>query len=256
MRHFNNIIRRLRLMTGLLVAFNPASHAEDRNIKNIVLVHGAFTDGSSWSAVTARLQAKGYHVTAVQNPLTSLHEDVAATERVIERQKGSVLLVGHSWGGAVITQAGNAAAVKGLVYLSALVPDRGESVAQALARFGAPMQGMTADKQGLIWLDNAAMFQRLMANDLAAPQARLLAAVQQPITAAAFEEKVTAAAWRDKPSWYLITENDHALNAAVQARFARQINAHVSRVPSAHMSMMSHPAAVAELIDRAARRLH
>ena len=149
-------------------------------VRNIVLVHGAFADGSSWSPVIVRLQRMGYQVTAVQNPLTSLADDVAATERVVHRQTGGVLLVGHSWAGAVITQAGNAANVKGLVYLSALVPDDGESVADLLQRLDAPMTGLAPDSQGLIWLDDARQFQHVMAADIPLEQARALASVQQP----------------------------------------------------------------------------
>lgn len=232
-----------------------SAHAQELAIKNIVLVHGAFTDGSSWSAVTALLLAKGYNVTAVQNPLTSLKEDVAATERVVQRQPGDVLLVGHSWGGAVITQAGNAENVKGLVYLSALVPDNGESVTETLKRLDAPMEGMQSDQNGLIWLDNPDMFHQVMANDLTLPQARLLAAMQQPIAAKAFDEKVSHAAWHNKPSWYLLTENDNALKPAVQILLAHATGAKITRLASSHMSMVSHPEAVAAFIDSAAHNI-
>lgn len=249
-------MRKLALAASLLMPFCHPAYAEEQNINNIVLVHGAFTDGSVWSAVTALLQSKGYHVTAVQNPLTSLRDDVAATDRVLARQSGGVLLVGHSWAGAVITQAGNAANVRGLVYLSALVPDAGESVAGALERLDAPMAGMTADGDGLIWLDNPQAFHQVMANDIPLPQARLLAAAQQPIAASAFSERVTQAAWRSKPAWYLVTDNDHALNPSVQARFAAEAGAQVSRLDSGHLSMIAHPAEVAALIDRAARSLN
>lgn len=239
----------------LLSAFTTGLHAEDLNIKNIVLVHGAFADGSSWADVTSILLAKGYHVTAVQNPLTSLHDDVLATERVLERQSGDVLLVGHSWAGAVITEAGNAHNVKGLVYLSALVPDKGESVSDALTRLNAPMTGMAADNKGFIWLDNPDAFHQVMANDVPLPRARLLAAAQQPIAANAFSEKISQAAWRSKPAWYLLTENDHALSPSVQALFASEIGARITRLQSSHLSMVSHPKAVAALIDNAARSL-
>ncbi|CZV73195.1 alpha/beta hydrolase [Enterobacter cloacae] len=240
----------------LLFMSNPPLMAQDSGVKNIVLVHGAFADGSNWSAVIALLQDRGYHVTAVQNPLTSLREDVAATERVLERQNGNVLLVGHSWAGAVITQAGNANNVKGLVYLSALVPDSNQSVSDALAHFNAPMKGMEADKNGLIWLDKPQLFHQVMANELSMKQSLLISAVQQPIAAAAFNEKVNAAAWREKPSWYLITENDNALNPLVQANFAREAGAHITRIHSDHLSMISHPKEVAALIVNAAQSIH
>ncbi|MCQ8230103.1 alpha/beta hydrolase [Pantoea trifolii] len=256
----NNLLsgamRKGALILSLLLAHSSLLMAQDKGVNNIVLVHGAFTDGSSWSAVISRLKARGYHVTAVQTPLTSLREDVAATERVLARQEGNVLLVGHSWAGAVITQAGNAANVKGLVYLSALVPDNYQSVSEALAQFHAPMDGMAPDKHGFVWLDDPALFHRVMANDISAEQSQLLAAVQQPIAAAAFIEKVETAAWRSKPAWYLITENDNALNSSVQASFAREIGAHISRIHSGHLSMVSHPEEVAAFIARAARTTH
>ncbi len=196
----------------------------------------------------------GYHVTAVQNPLTSLADDVAATESVLRRQSGDVLLVGHSWAGAVITQAGNAANVKGLVYLSALVPDDGESVADLLQRLDAPMTGLAPDDQGLIWLDDARQFQHVMAADIPFPEARKLASVQQPVAAACFTGKVQHAAWHDKPVWYVRTTNDNALRAAVQQAIAQHIGATVTSIRSSHMSMLSHPDDIAKLIDQAARK--
>lgn len=238
----------LLLASGLSVAA-PAAPP----LRNIVLVHGAFADGASWSPVIARLQAMGYHVTAVQNPLTSLSDDVAATLRVLARQPGSVLLVGHSWGGAVITQAGNADNVKGLVYLSALAPDSGESVSGLLQRLHAPMAGLTPDAAGLIWLDDPRQFRQLMAADLPLHVVRALTAVQQPIAAASFAGKIAHAAWHEKPSWYLQTTRDRALSPAVQQAIARQIGARIEPVASSHLSLWSRPDAVARLIDRAAR---
>ncbi|ESS41554.1 putative signal peptide protein [Burkholderia cenocepacia KC-01] len=223
-------------------------------MRNIVLVHGAFADGSSWNPVIVRLQRMGYRVTAVQNPLTSLADDVAATESVLHRQTGNVLLVGHSWAGAVVTQAGNAANVKGLVYLSALVPDNGESAADLLQRLNAPMTGLAPDAQGLIWLDDARAFQHVMAADIPLEQARVLASVQQPVAAACFTGKIQQAAWHDKPVWYLRTTNDNALKPAVQQAIAQHIGATVTSIRSSHMSMLSHPDEVARLIDLAARQ--
>lgn len=219
---------------------------------SIVLVHGAFADGSSWSAVIRRLHDKGYNVTAVQNPLTSLKADVDAVQRVLSRQKGGVLLVGHSWAGAVITEAGMCDCVKGLVYLSALVPDRHESVAGLLKRLGSPMEGLVPDSEGLVWLDDPGTYRRVMAGDLRFAQARALAAVQQPIAATAFADQISEAAWRSKPSWYLLTEEDHALPRGTQARIAAGIGAQVSRLRSSHMSMVSQPDAVVRLIEQAA----
>ena len=247
-----------RILASLGLAFSlstseakaaPSQHA----IGTIVLVHGAFADGSSWAPVISRLQARGYRVAAVQNPLTSLANDVAATNRVLRRQTGDVLLVGHSWAGAVITEAGNAANVKGLVYLSALVPDSGESVSDLLNRLNAPMAGLTPDADGLIWLDDAKAYRHVMAADVSEDKAAELAALQQPIAVATFAGKISHAAWHNKPSWYLQTENDNALAPQVQLAIARQIGASVTSLFASHMSLISHPDAVADLIDQAAR---
>lgn len=227
--------------------------AEAAVIKNIVLVHGAFADGSGWSEVVQRLQGRGYHVAVVQNPLTSLEDDVRATERVLDRQSGNVLLVGHSWAGAVISQAGNSRNVRGLVYLSALAPASGESVNGLLDRLNAPMRGLTPDANGWVWLDDPQQFHTVMAGDIPLAKARELAAVQQPINVAAFQGTVSHAAWENKPSWYLITENDHALATPVQTQIAQHMQARVSRLYSSHLSMISHPDAVADFIDAAAQ---
>lgn len=222
-------------------------------IRNIVLVHGAFADGSSWTPVISRLQAMGYQVTAVQNPLSSLADDVAATAHVLRRQTGDVVLVGHSWGGTVITEAGNAPQVKALVYLSALAPDNGESVTDLLQRLHAPLAALTPDAEGLLWLDDPAQFHRIMAADVPIAKARQLAAIQQPIAAASFTGRISHAAWRDKPSWYLHTTRDQALQPAVQLAIAQQMGATRVAIPSSHFALQSHPEAVARLIDQAAR---
>ncbi|MDY1547086.1 alpha/beta fold hydrolase [Luteibacter sahnii] len=221
-------------------------------VRDVVLVHGAFTDGSSWSTVISGLQRDGYRVTAVQNPLTSLADDVAATQRVLARQGGDVVLVGHSWGGAVVTEAGNAANVKAIVYLSALVPDSGESVATLLKRLDAPMTGMTPDSDGLLWLTDPDAYRRTMAGDLPKGRVEHLASVAPPIAASAFDDSVSHAAWRDKPAWYLVTVGDGALPSNVQRAIAERIHAQTSSVASSHLSPVSHPMAVVKLIEKAA----
>lgn len=241
----------MALATSFAVPVSVAATPEG-GVRNIVLVHGAFTDGSSWLPVIERLQRKGYHVTAVQNPLTSLSDDVAATRRVLERQKGGVILVGHSWAGAVVTEAGNADNVQGLIYLSALVPDAGESVDDMLGRLAAPMDGLTPDRDGLLWLDDPTAYRQVMAGDLPVSKARLLSATQQPISVRAFADKVTAAAWRKKPSWYLVTTNDKALQPQVQRALAQYIGATTITLKSSHMSPISRPDAVVSLIELAA----
>lgn len=252
-----------RQLAGALLAalFLTTAQAKDtmttasNQLPAIVLVHGAFADGSSWLPVITLLQQRGYRVAAVQNPLSSLDDDVQATLKVIARQHGSVLLVGHSWAGAVISQAGNDARVRGLVYLSALAPDSGESVAGLLSRLQAPITGLQPDAQGLVWLDDPQAYASVMAGDLPAAAARQLAAVQQPIAARAFGDKLAHAAWRDKPSWYLVTQGDQALPTPVQLRLASQIKAHTTVITASHMSMQSQPQAVAALIEQAAGSL-
>lgn len=232
----------------------PQCQAAEIGVPNIVLVHGAFADGSVWSEVIPLLQAKGYHVTAVQIPLTSLAADVAATRRALERQTADVLLVGHSWAGAVVTEAGNAPNVKGLVYLSALVPDAGESVGELLAKRNAPMQGLTPDKNGFVWLDDPTTYAHVMAADVPPARVSQLAATEKPIAASAFGDKVSDAAWTNRPRWYLVTEGDNALPTAVQIWLSQHIGARTKTIASSHMSMISHPDVVADFIAEAASK--
>lgn len=240
------------MAAGILPQLAGAEPSAPR-LRNVVLVHGAFSDGSVWSEVIRILQRQGYRVTAVQNSLASLADDVAATRRVLERQDGDVLLVGHSWAGAVVTEAGNAPNVKGIVYLSALAPDDNESVAELLARLHVPMDGLKPDENGWIWLDDPGLYHRIMAADVSMAKARSLAATQQPIHAGAFSERVSRAAWHFKPAWYLITEQDRALPPAVQRTLAQQIGACATSLKTSHMAMLSQPSSVARLIDRAAQ---
>jgi len=258
MRMVLTACRKGLLILLVTMSFNPAlARAQSTMLPllDIVLVHGAFTDGSSWSKVIVLLQKKGYRVTAVQNPLTSLAADVSATIKVIDRQPHDVLLVGHSWGGAVVTEAGNHSKVKGLVYLSALAPDSGESVGRLLERLQAPMEGMVPDANGQVWLDDPNTFAKVMAGDVASEEVRRLAAVQQPISAAAFSEKIGHAAWRGKPRWYLVTEGDHALPTTIQRKLAVMMAAPTVEIESSHMSLISHPEAIVDLIDEAARMI-
>lgn len=241
----------LTLFLCTTLAMAQTFHKENKMVKNIVLVHGAFTDGSSYRKVIDLLQQKGYRVTAVQNPLTSLADDVQAVNRVLDRQDGDVILVGHSWGGVVISEAGNHSKVKGLVYLSAIVPNDEQNAMTALATHGANADDLTPDNQGLIWLPNVEAYQTVMAHDLPLNQVAVLFATQTPIHANAFSETVANPAWQHKPSHYLLTQDDRALPFAVQQSFAKMINAHTKTVSGSHFSLLTQPEKVVELIEKA-----
>jgi pimeloyl-ACP methyl ester carboxylesterase len=226
-------------------------------VQNIVLVHGAFVDGSSWNGVIERLQKKGYHVVSVQIPLTSLADDVAATRRVLARLSGPTVLVGHSWGGSVITEAGSgpdASNVVGLVYVAAIAPDIGESAVDILKR-GPQMPAGTAmvkDSGGFLWLDPA-RYHGDFAADVPESLTRVLAAAQQPIAAKEFEEHATQAAWRYKPSWYIVTSRDRAVSPEIQRWMAHRIGATIVETPSSHLVPVAHAGATADAIARAAK---
>jgi pimeloyl-ACP methyl ester carboxylesterase len=224
-------------------------------VKNVVLVHGAWADGSSWDKVVPLLEAKGYHVVAVHEPLTSLADDVAAANRVIDAQSGPVLLVGHSWGGAVITEAGNNEKVVGLVYVDAFAPDEGESV-NSLTGSGKPpawVAKILVDRGGFLTLPLDVILSDF-AQDLPAAQARLLAVKQGPFFSKSLDDKIAMAAWKSKPSWYVEGTEDHIIDPAAQAAMAKRMGATITSLPSSHVSMLSHPSEVAAVIEQAASR--
>ncbi|BCF96171.1 hypothetical protein PPGU19_007400 [Paraburkholderia sp. PGU19] len=226
-------------------------------VRNIVLVHGAFVDGSSWNGVIERLQKKGYRVASVQIPLTSLADDLAATKRVLAQLSGPTVLVGHSWGGVVITEAGSgpdASKVVGLVYVAAIAPDVGESAVDILKR-GPQMpagSAMVQDSTGFLWLDPA-RYHSDFAADVPETLTRVLVAAQQPIAAKAFEEHATQAAWRYKPSFYIVTSRDRAVSPEIQRWMAHRIGATIVETPSSHLVPVAHAGATADAIDRAAK---
>lgn len=244
------LVSALMLTTAMLGA---APAWAQSSIKNIVLVHGAFVDETSWDAVAAILTAKGYNVTAVKNPLTSLADDVAATNAVLEAQEGSVVLVGHSWGGVVIGEAGNNAKVASLVYVSAFAPEKGETIT-ALAASGPATRGVAAirpDDKGYLTIDPA-VFPSAVAGDLPAEIGEHLAAHQMPINDTAFDEPAQVAAWHDKPSWYVLSSQDLVLDPHAQAFFAERMKAKVTMVDGSHASLASHAKEVAAVIEAAA----
>lgn len=222
------------------------SHTEE--IKNIVLVHGAFADGSGWRRVYDLLTTRGYRVSIVQNPLTSLADDVAATIRVLDAQDGPTVLVGHSWGGTVITEAGVHPKVAGLVYVSALIPDVGETSAQQYEGFAAtPEFVIDVTEDGFGSLDRDA-FHAGFAADLSEADATFLADSQVPVNMAVFAEAVTAAAWRDTPSWAVIATEDRAFDQAMLQHMATRIGADITNVPGSHALFITQAETVADVI--------
>jgi pimeloyl-ACP methyl ester carboxylesterase len=219
----------------------------------IVLVHGAWADGSSWSKVIPLLKAKGLKVVAVQLPLSSLAEDAAATGRAIAQQGGPVILVGHSWGGEVITQAGGDAKVAGLVYVAGWAPDTGQSLLQAGAGYPASPGAPTVVPDAAGWLSiPAESFVVNFAQDLPKAEAALLAATQGPVKGSAFGDPVTVVAWKAKPTWYVVAGQDRMIDPGLEAMFAKRMNAKTILLPSSHVAMLSHPVEVANLIVEAA----
>jgi pimeloyl-ACP methyl ester carboxylesterase len=222
---------------------------------NIVLVHGAWADGSCWSAVIERLQAAGYNVTAPQFPESSLADDVARLRQVLDRQDGPAIVVGHSYGGQIVTALGpDAPNVAGLVYIAAFGLDQGESIGALLGQ-GPPTPALAhldIDKQGFAWLPEED-FVRYFAADVDPVQARVMYAVQQPLAASTFEDVMGVPAWKSLPSWYLVAENDDVIPPDAERQFAKGMGATIVEIPSSHVAMVSHPGDVAELIETAAQ---
>jgi pimeloyl-ACP methyl ester carboxylesterase len=219
---------------------------------NIVLVHGAWADGSSWSSVIERLQADGYHVTAPQFPLTSVADDVARLRHVLALQGGPTVIAGHSYGGLVMSALGtNAPNVVGLVYIAAFGLDEGESLGGLLAQ-GPPaptLAHQVVDDEGFVWLTEDDF---VNAGDTDPVKAKVLYAVQQPLAASAFNDVMTVPAWKFLPSWYLVAQDDQALPPDAQRGFANRMNATTIEVPSGHLAIVSHPTDVVKLIETAA----
>jgi pimeloyl-ACP methyl ester carboxylesterase len=246
-------------LAAVLVAAGPvvaAGSAAIGTVKNIVLVHGANTDGSGWRGVYDILTKDGYHVSVVQQPLTGLVEDVAATKRVIDQQDGPVILVGHSYGGTIITVAGADPKVRALVYVAALQPDVGETTNRLAASMPGtvPSSDLKPTKDGFIFVDPA-KFAADVAADLPPAQARYMANSQMPVAAAAFDAPVTVAAWHDKPSFGIIATADRALNPKLARWMYQRSGAQITEVKGSHLVYISRPGAVAGVIERAARSI-
>ena len=251
-----------RVLSAALVAGAAASLISPRGAataaappkaRNVVLAHGLFADGSCWSEVIARLQASGLNATAVQNPLTTLPEAVAAAERVLARQDGPTVLVGHSFSGMIVAEAGMHPNVSALVYVAARAPDAGEDYAALAKTFPTPpaTAGIVFDgDEGRL---SEAAFLRDFAGDLPAAKARVLYAVQQPFNRALLTGKTTQAAWRSKPSFYAVSTEDQTINPDLERFMAKRMGARTIEVKASHLSMISHPAEITDLILDAAR---
>ncbi|MFA6113415.1 MAG: alpha/beta hydrolase [Sphingomonas sp.] len=226
----------------------------NKSIKSIVLVHGGFVDGSGWEGTYKALTKKGYKVSIVQNPTISLEDDVAVTKRVIDAAEGDVILVGHSYGGVVVTEAGNHPKVAGLVYVTAFAPDAGESVGKLIANPapGAPVPPILPPVDGFLMLDQT-QFAASFAADVEPDLADFMAKAQVPWGLDALNGEVTTPAWKSKPSWYLVATDDHMIPVPAQRMMANRAGAKTLDQAGSHAVYVSQPDAVADFIDSAAR---
>lgn len=245
----------LGLVTAMALSSiaNAATPATPEPAKNVVLVHGAFADGSGWRKVYDILKKDGYNITIVQNPTATLADDVAATKRAIAQQNGPVVLVGHSYGGVVVTEAGTDPKVQSLVYIAAFAPDKGESVQSLIANPppDAPQPPILPPQDGFLLLDRA-KFAAAFAGDVAADEATFMADSQVPWGVQSMAGQVTVPAWKSKPSWYLVTTEDHMIPPVAQRTMAKRAGATVVEVSSSHAVFVSKPEAVAKIIEQAA----
>jgi pimeloyl-ACP methyl ester carboxylesterase len=219
----------------------------------IVLVHGAFANASGWDAVIRILQAQGYEVSAVENPLSSYEADIETTKRLIDAQKGPTVVVAHSYGGAVMTAAATSPNVKALVYLAAFANDANEPLGALLEKY--PSKALTAfvpDSGGFLTIDRA-KFHDVFAQDLPVAETTVMAVTQKPLNSSAFKATTTAAAWRSVPSWFVVAQHDNVINPDLERFFAKRMGATTTEVNSSHVVFMSHPKEVAAVIEAAAR---
>jgi len=240
-------------LAALALALGTSTAGADTAKPTIVLCHGAFADGASWNKVIPLLEAKGYAVVAIHEPLSSLADDVAVAKRAIAQQPGDVILVGHSYGGMIITDAGNDPKVKALVYIAAFATDANETITDlGKGKPAPPWQAqLKVDSAGFATLPADAVA-KYFAPDLTPAEIKLVAATQGPISTTVFGAKVATPAWKTKPSWYLRAETDQMIDPAGQALMAKRANATVTSIRSSHVPMLSHPADVAKLILAAA----
>ena len=239
-----------------LTAQSKAQSQQNAARPTIVLVHGGFVDGSGWAGVYQLLRKDGYNVAIVQNPTVSLAGDVAATKMVVDAQPGPVVLVGHSYGGAVITEAGNDPKVAALVYIAAFAPDAGQSVDALIKTFpaGGPQPPILPPRDGFLFLDKA-KFPAAFAGDVDAKTAAFMAEAQVPWGLEALTGSVTQPAWKSKPSWYLVATDDHMIPPDAQRTMSKRVGATVVETKGSHALYVSHPAPVAAIIKQAAAKI-
>jgi len=239
-------------VSAAALAFGMCGAASAEPIKNVVLVHGAFADGSGWRTVADILERDGYSVSIVQEPETSLADDAAATKRIIERVNAPLILVGHSYGGAVITQAGNEPQVRGLVYIAAFQPDTGETLGGLLKQKPPAANSSVPAGEGYVIVDPKA-FHADFAADLPAKEANFMAISQVPISVTGFGTPITNAAWHNKPSWYAVATEDRMINPDLERFMAKRAGSTTIEVKGSHAIFMSQPKIVATLIEQAAK---
>jgi pimeloyl-ACP methyl ester carboxylesterase len=242
------------LSASLVTSQAQAQNSRPTEARNVVLVHGAWADGSSWSEVIPRLQAAGLRVTAVQNPLTSIADSVAATRRALALQDGPTVLVAHSWGGTVISEAGTDPKVSALVYVAARAPDAGEDFVALSGKFPTtPLRAGVQEHDGFTTISEEA-FLKYFANGVPQERAKVLYAVQEPTAASLFSGRTTAAAWHTKPSWYAVSKLDETIAPDLERFLASRMQANTVELEAGHLSLVSHPKEIADLILAAAGR--
>lgn len=255
-RNVLQVLTAILLVLGLSLrskAEPPKSEPAPNEIKNVVIVHGAFADGSGFKKLYSILTKKGYHVTVVQNPLTSLKDDVDATRRALDKQDGPVVLVGHSWGGTVITEAGTHPKVAALVYIAAFMPDKGEATGQLAMSLPMKTEGgiLPPDEHGILYFDKA-KFHAGFAADVSKEEADFMGDSQVPIFASCFGAPVTEVAWKTKPSYGIVATEDKALNPDIERNMYKRAGAKVTELKGSHVVFISQANAVANVIISAA----
>jgi pimeloyl-ACP methyl ester carboxylesterase len=253
--HIQSVLKRVFIVTMGVCCMNQgiALAANQEPVKNVVLVHGAWADGSSWAKIIPLLEKQGLHVVAVQNPLSSLADDVAATKRAIDAQDGPVVLVGHSYGGAVISEAGNHPKVARLVFVAAFGPDTGESVGTTAKDFAPAPVGPEVQpiEDGFLVLSRKGVTEDF-AQDLSAGEKQVLFATQGPTSGSVFGAPISNAAWRHKPSFYVVADNDRMINPDYERFAAKRMGAKTLALPTSHVPMLAKPQEVAAFIAQAA----